>query len=433
MIKQIVFALVLLTGFGVLFWTFRRVFAYFKWTKSQALSDWEERIKLTLKVALGQSKIFRFPIAGMLHAIVFWGFIIILFGSLEMMVDGLFGIEKSLSFLGYLYDFLMAFGDIFAFLIAAAIFIMIIRRLFIGIKRFNGVEMQHKSHYDAIIALLIIFLLMISLLGMNIFYLLLEPSHYYGAYPVSSYLANLLQGNTNAHFWYEFSWWFHIILILIFANVLPYSKHFHVFMSVPSVMVSRLTPLAYIDNMPDITKEVKLMMDPNATFEEAEEEEISRFGAKDIEDLTWVNYLNSLACTECGRCTSVCPANLTGKLLSPRKIMMDTRARMKEKGPGLLKEGAAYDDGKALLRNYISEEELWACTLCNACAQECPININHPSIIIQLRRYLVMEEAAAPAELNTVFSNIENNAAPWQYAQDDRMNWAEELQRNDIS
>ena len=201
-------------------------------------------------------------------------------------------------------------------------------------------------------------------------------------------------------------------------------------MSVPNVFVGRITPLGHAENMPNITKEVKLMMDPNAAFEDVPEEEgePERFGVKDAEDINWVNYINSLACTECGRCTSVCPANITGKLLSPRKIMMDTRARMKEKGPGLIAEGKSFDDGKSLLSSYITEEELWACTQCNACAQECPVNIDQPALILDMRRYLVMEESKAPAGLNTVFSNIENNGAPWQFSPEDRMLWAEGLE-----
>lgn len=175
-----------------------------------------------------------------------------------------------------------------------------------------------------------------------------------------------------------------------------------------------------------------MMMDPNASLEEqTDEEEVERFGVMDVEDVSWKNYFDSLACTQCGRCTDVCPANITGKRLSPRKIIMDVRERMKEKGTGMLKQGREYSDNKSLLRDYITEEELWACTTCNACAQECPININHPTLIVEMRRYLVMEEASGPGDLNAIFSNIENNGAPWQYSQEDRMNWAEELYINE--
>ena len=228
---------------------------------------------------------------------------------------------------------------------------------------------------------------------------------------------------------YECCWWLHILMIFVFANVLPYSKHFHVFMSIPNVFLSRLEPLGKLPNMDSITREVKLMLNPESVpGMPAGEPVIERFGVKDIEDVSWKNYFDSLACTECGRCTSVCPANLTGKLLSPRKIIMNVRARMKEKGPGLVKEGMSYSDKKSLLRDYITEEELWACTTCNACAKECPININHPTLIIDMRRYLVMEEASAPSGIKWIFGNIENNGAAWQFSAEDRLLWAQDLE-----
>jgi heterodisulfide reductase subunit C len=277
---------------------------------------------------------------------------------------------------------------------------------------------------------------MITLLGMNTFYVAsvrATGGEMAGYFPVSNLLAGLVSGLSDGqlHLWHEASWWGHILGIFFFANYLPYSKHFHVFMSVPNVFLSNLNPLGKMRNMENITKEVRLMLDPNAAFAEpAAPDTIERFGAKDIQDLNWKNYLDSLACTQCGRCTSVCPANLTGKKLSPRKIVMNVRERMKEKGPGLVKQGLTFDDGKALLGDYITKEELWACTTCNACARECPININQPAIILEMRRYLVMEESAAPGGINQIFSNIENNGAPWQFAQDDRMLWAEELYIN---
>jgi len=434
MTKQILFLISVLVALGIFAWTMKRVYSYFKLTKPQPIGQWGKRIQMMMEVAIGQTKIFRFPFVGFLHALVFWGFLVILIGSIEMILDGLFELEHSLSFLGVLYDIIIASGDIFAFIIAIAIVIFIARRLFINVKRFTGVEMEHKSHMDANIALTIILLLMLSLLGMDTFYYMLHPDSYVGSFPVSKIIAGQIMGGHGmdphaAHFWHEFYWWTHILLIFLFANILPYSKHFHVFMSVPNVLLSRLEPLGYLYNMPDITKEVKLMMDPDAAFADPSEgeEEVSRFGVKDVEDITWKNYLDSLACTECGRCTSVCPANITGKLLSPRKVIMNVRARMKEKGPGLVKEGEGFDDTKALINDYITPEELWACTTCNACAQECPININHPSIIVDLRRYLVMEESAAPGELNATFTNIENNGAPWQFSPEDRMNWSDGL------
>ncbi len=435
MLKQVLFSMSLLLTLGVFAWSVFKYYKLFKLTKAFPISDIPKRIIMTLEVVLGQTKILRKPMIGLIHALVFWGFIVILFGSLEMVIDGLFGTERVLSFMGTFYDFIFGSGDVMALFIALAMLVFLFRRMVLKVKRFDGVEMSHKSHNDANIALTIILLLMLSLLGMNTFYIaekIASGEPIVGVYPVSQYLAGFFTGMNydSLHNWHEINWWAHILLIFFFANYLPYSKHFHVYMSAPNVFLSRLVPLGQLYNMESITKEVKLMMDPDAAFADPpadEEGDIERFGVKDIEDITWKNYMDSLACTQCGRCTDACPANQTGKLLSPRKIIMNVRARMEEKGPEMIKNGKDFDDSRSLLRDYISEEELWACTTCNACAQECPININHPSIIIDLRRYLVMEESAAPTELNTIFQNIENNGAPWQYSQDDRMNWADDL------
>ncbi len=437
MAKQIIFLAALLVTLGVFGYTTRRYIGFFKLTrKGFPVKQIGRRLGIMMKVAIGQTKIFRWPVLGLLHALVFWGFCVILIGSIEMVIDGLTGSERVLGFLGIVYDIIIASGDIFALVIALAILVFLARRIFLNVKRFSGIEMKHISHLDANIALTMIFLLMVSLLGMNTFYLLsaTQAGHeIVGVYPVSKVLSGWISagehGNEVLH---QVNWWVHILLIFIFANYLPYSKHFHVFMSVPNVFLSRLEPLGKLDTMESITKEVRIMMDPDQAFasppegEEAEEEVPERFGVLDIEDLTWKSYLDSLSCTECGRCTSVCPANITGKKLSPRKVVMDVRARMKEKGPGMLKEGKDYSDNRSLLRDFVTGEELWACTLCNACAQECPININQPAMIVGMRRYLVMEESAAPGELNAIFSNIENNGAPWQFSQEDRLLWADE-------
>jgi heterodisulfide reductase subunit C len=435
MIKQIIFAAILIVTIGVFTYTTQRIISFFKLTKPAfPVKDFGKRVKVMLNVAFGQTKIFRKPVIGFFHALVFWGFCVILFGSLEMMIDGLFGTEKVLKSLGIVYDIITASGDLFALLVAASIIIFLSRRLFFHIKRFEGIEMKHITHIDANIALTIILLLMVSLLGMNTGYVQYQNQTGHaiiGIYPVSSLLAGLFSGISShgLHIINQTCWWTHIILIFIFANILPYSKHFHVFMSVPNVFLSRLNPLGKLTNMDSITKEVKLMLNPDSAFSSPDAETpVSRFGIKDIEDVSWKNYLDSLACTQCGRCTSVCPANITGKKLSPRKIIMDVRARMKEKGPGMVRNGKDYSDNKSLLRDYISEEELWACTTCNACAKECPININHPSIIVDIRRYLVMEEASAPGEIKAVFNNIENNGAPWQYSPEDRLLWAKDLE-----
>jgi heterodisulfide reductase subunit C/nitrate reductase gamma subunit len=427
--KQWIFLLSLLITLGAFSYTSYRIYRIFKLLKPAfPIKDIGQRINLTLAVALGQSKIFRFPLAGILHALVFWGFLVICVGSIEMVIDGLSGIERSLAPLGLLYDIISGSGDIFSYIVTLSIIIFLIRRAFLHLPRFSGQEIKKKSKWDAYLALSMILLLMLSLSGMNIAYYSMHPGSYEGVFPISKYLAGIF-GEHN-HTWHELFWWTHILLIFLFANILPYSKHFHVFMSIPNVFLSRIGSLTYMGKMDRVIEEVKLMMDPNLAFAApAADAAPARFGVKDSDDVTWKAYLDSLSCTECGRCTSVCPANITGKKLSPRKMMVDLRARMKVKGSSLLK-AAPLDDGRSLLRDYISEEELWACTTCNACAMECPINIDQPSLILEMRRYLVMEEGIAPAALNIMFRNIENNGAPWQYSPEDRLLWAENLEAN---
>jgi heterodisulfide reductase subunit C len=437
MTKQLIFTIILLVTIGVFAYTINRIVSFFRFTRPAfPVRDIGKRFNVMLRVAFGQTKIFRKPVIGFFHALVFWGFCVILFGSLEMVIDGLTGTERVLKFLGPVYNVIMASGDIFALLVAISIIIFLSRRLFFHIRRFEGIEMKKMTHIDANIALSIILLLMVSLLAMNtgyVKYKTLLGEAVEGVFPVSTFFSGLISGNSPGTFilLYEASWWTHILLIFLFANILPYSKHFHVFMSVPNVFLSRLEPLGKLPNMESITREVKLMLDPATAFAAAPADTpVERFGVKDAEDASWKNYFDSLSCTQCGRCTSVCPANITGKKLSPRKIIMDLRARMAEKGPLMVKNGRDFSDGRSLLRDYISEEELWACTTCNACAQECPININHPTLIVDMRRYLVMEEASAPGELKSVFNNIENNGAPWQYSSEDRLNWAKDLELN---
>jgi len=437
MSKQIVFAIALLITLGVFSFTIYRLYRFISFTRKGFRVDhlWE-RVKVMLSISFGQKKIFRRPVIGFFHALVFWGFCVILIGSIEMVIDGLSGTERVLKALGPVYDFITASGDIFAFLIVISIAVFMSRRLFFHIKRFEGIEMKKISHIDANVALTLIMLLMISLLGMNMGYLgfkKISGAAVAGLYPVSEQLLRLTGTGTEHGLavQYQVCWWAHILTIFLFANILPYSKHFHVFLSVPNTFLSRLEPLGKLPNMDNVTREVRLMMDPNAAFSAAPSDApVERFGVKDCEDVVWKSYFDSLTCTECGRCTSVCPANITGKKLSPRKIMMDLRARMKEKGPLMMKHGRDYSDGKSYIRDYISEEEIWACTTCNACARECPVNINQPTLIVEMRRYLVMEEASAPGELKAVFNNIENNGAPWQYSAQDRLLWTKDLELN---
>ncbi|HEX2396456.1 MAG TPA: (Fe-S)-binding protein [Bacteroidales bacterium] len=434
--KQVIFAITLLLTLGIFAYTVNRLIGFFKLTrKAFAVRDFGKRFRVMMDVAFGQTKIFRRPVIGLLHALVFWGFCVILIGSIEMVIDGLFGTDRVLNALGVIYDILAATGDVFALIVAIAIIVFLSRRIFFHIRRFEGIEMKKSTHIDANIALSMILLLMISLLGMNIFYVaesVHEGEVLSGVFPVSAILAGVFSSLSiqTLHVLHEVCWWLHILLIFIFANMLPYSKHFHVFMSVPNVFLSRLDPLGKLPNMDNITREVKLMLNPDTAYvAPVGDAPVERFGVRDIEDVTWKNYFDSLSCTQCGRCTSVCPANITGKKLSPRKVIMDIRARMNEKGPGMVKN-REYSDNKSLLRDYITEEELWACTTCNACATECPININHPTVIVDMRRYLVMEEASAPGEIKTVFNNIENNGAPWQFSPEDRLLWAKDLEIN---
>jgi heterodisulfide reductase subunit C len=429
MAKQLIFLFIFLITLGIFAWTMSRIFAFFKLTKPAfPIRNLGKRINITLKVAIGQSKILRWPFTGLLHALVFWGFMVITVGSFEMVIDGLAGTERVFGILGIVYDIIIGSGDVFAAIVLIAILVFLARRLFLSIGRFKGEEIKMISKVDANIALTLILLLMVSLLGMNIGYVALHGNNQVGVYPVSQWLADYFASGMTiygANIFHEVNWWAHILLIFIFANILPYSKHFHVFTSIPNVFLSRLEPLGYLPNMENVMNEVKLMLNPETATAEAPP--ISRFGVKDAEDTSWKNYADALACTECGRCTAVCPAAITGKKLSPRKIFVDLRARMKEKGPGLIKNGIDYSDNKSLIRDYITEEELWACTTCNACAQECPININHPTLILDMRRYLVMEESAAPAGLNMMFTNIENNGAPWQRGPEERLAWTESL------
>ena len=427
--KQILFLITLLITLGVFGYTIRRLWRFFGLTRPHAISQHGRRVWQMLKVAFAQTKIFRWPFSGLLHALVFWGFLVITIGSIEMMVDGLFGLERSFAGMGVAYDIIIGSGDVFALLIILAVLIFMMRRLTNSVRRFYGIELKKNSRMDAHLALSLILLLMVTLIGMNMGYLLLFGEEASGVFPVSSRLADYFRvgtAHTQAHLLHEINWWGHILLIFVFANILPYSKHFHVFTSVPNVYLSSIKPLGFLPNMDSVAHEVRMMMDPSTAPAGDEAPPVpTRFGVKDVEDITWKNYLDALACTECGRCTAVCPANITGKRLSPRKIFVDLRARMNHKGPGIIRDGKSFDDAKALVGNYIGAEELWACTTCSACAQECPVNINHPALIVDMRRYLVMEKGQAPASINTMFTNMENNGAPWQYPPDDRLNWTQ--------
>lgn len=386
-----------------------------------------ERWKTMALVALGQSKMVKRPFAALMHFFIYVGFVIINIEVLEILIDGVFGSHRVFSHpLGGLYDLLIGGFEILAVLVLVACVTFLIRRNIGRLKRFSGVEMTVWPKSDANYILIIEILLMTAFLTMNAAdhkLQLLNFGHYIkaGNFPVSDLVGPLLPDSASVLEMIERGcWWFHIIGILAFLNYLPYSKHFHILLAFPNTYYSNLNPKGKFTNMASVTNEVKAMLDPSFVPEPAE---VSRFGAKDVTDLTWKNLMEAYTCTECGRCTSVCPANQTGKLLSPRKIMMDTRDRITEVGKSIDKNGRDFIDDKTLLDNYITREELWACTTCNACVDACPVNINPLEIITEMRRYVVMEESQAPASLNNMFGNVENNGAPWKYSQAERFNW----------
>lgn len=396
-----------------------------------------ERWKQMLMVAIGQSKMVKKPVSGVLHILVYLGFVIINIEVLEIIIDGIFGTHRVFAApLGGLYDFLIGSFEILAFLVLVACVVFLIRRNVLNIKRFGFREMTGWPKTDANIILIVEVLLMGAFLTMNASDLILQErgaDHYVkaGSFPISTFIVPLIEGwSTNALIVVErATWWFHIIGILLFLNYLPYSKHFHIILAFPNVFFSKLQPKGEFNNMESVKKEVEMMFDPSADPYAAPAEPegpVERFGAKDVTDLSWKQLMDAYSCTECGRCTDQCPAAQTGKLLSPRKIMMDTRDRLEEVGQNKKKHGAEYQDDKSLLGDYIKEEELWACTTCNACTEACPVMIDPLSIIMEMRRSLIMEDSKAPAELTNMMTNIENNGAPWQFSQADRANWINE-------
>ncbi|WP_088340943.1 (Fe-S)-binding protein [Robiginitalea sediminis] len=396
-----------------------------------------ERWKNMARIALGQQKMVVRPLAGILHMIVYVGFIIINIEVLEIIIDGLLGTHRVFAFLGPVYDFLIGSFEILALLVIVAVILFWLRRNVVKLARFWKPEMKGWPKKDADWILYIEFVLMCLFLTMNAADFRLQElgeAHYVqaGAFPVSSILAQAFQGMSAASLVVleRAAWWLHILGILFFLNYLYYSKHLHILLAFPNTWWASLSPKGEMGNLESVKREVALMMDPNAdpfAAPAADAPPPEKFGASDVMDLTRVQLLAAYTCTECGRCTSECPANQTGKKLSPRKIMMDTRDRLEEVGRALTASGGAWEpDGKQLLDDYITREELWACTTCNACTEACPVSIDPLSIILDMRRYLVMEQSAAPSELNVMMGNVENNGAPWPFNQMDRLNWASE-------
>ena len=396
-----------------------------------------ERWKNMILLALGQSKMIHRPISGVLHVIVYIGFILINIELLEIVTDGLLGTHRVFApFMGGFYDFLIATFEILAFLVLISVIVFWIRRNMIKIKRFMKPEMKGWPKYDADFILYFEIVLMFLFLSMNATDSLLQdlntPNYINaGSFPISKYLQPLFNdfSQSNLIILERIFWWLHIIGILIFANYLYYSKHLHILLAFPNTFFANLDSKGRFKNNPTVTKEVKLMLDPNADpyAVNSSDSPPEKFGVSDVIDMNWVQLLNAYSCTECGRCTSECPANQTGKKLSPRKIMMDTRDRLTEVGNNYRINNKKFiPDGKELLNDYISPEELWACTSCNACVEACPIGIDPLSIIMDMRQYLVMEKSSAPGDLNNMMGNIENNGAPWPFNNQDRLLWANE-------
>ena len=434
-LPNIIFAILLVVGIGYFAKNVKKLLRNIKLGKDVDVNDNKsQRWKNMAMIALGQSKLVRRPVSGFLHVVVYVGFIIINMEVLEIIIDGLFGTHRiGLNVIPTaVYGFLIGTFEILACLVFITVIIFWIRRNIIKLARFWKSEMTAWPKNDGNIILYFEMVLMTLFLIMNatdVDFQALNSGNI-----ISQHIAPLFSGLSKAALYgiERAAWWLHIVGILIFLNYLYFSKHLHILLAFPNTYYGKVKPQGQLDNLEAVTKEVQMMMDPNADPfaappEGAEDEEPAKFGASDVQDLNWVQLLNAYTCTECGRCTSECPANQTGKKLSPRKVMMDTRDRLEEVGKNIdANNGEFKDDGKQLLGDYITNEELWACTSCNACVEACPVSIDPLSIILDMRRYLVMEQSAAPTELNNMMTNIENNGAPWPYNQMDRLNWKNE-------
>lgn len=440
-LDNVFFLILLIAGFGLFGKSLLKIYRNIRLGREINRSDRKaERWETMARVAMGQSRMTARPVAGVLHLFVYVGFVIINIELVEIIVDGIFGTHRFLStiFGHTFYNFFTATLEVLALLVIVGVVLFFIRRNFYGVKRLTMKELFGWPKNDANWILIIEFALMVAFFTMNSSDFILQQRGVlaaHGSFPISEMtLVPFLEIFSFDNIFLEVvergAWWFHFIGILFFMNYLYYSKHLHIILAFPSTWYANLDLYGKFNNLESVTKEIKLMMDPNADLyaapAEGAEEAPSKFGAEDIFDLNQVQLLNAYSCTECGRCTSVCPANITGKKLSPRAILMKTRDRLEEVGRNIDKNGKFEDDGKKLLNDYITKEELWACTTCNACTQACPVLLDPLSIIFEMRRFLVMEQSAAPQELNLMMTNVENNAAPWQYNQADRLNWAKD-------
>jgi heterodisulfide reductase subunit C len=434
-LPNLLFIIILFLGIGFFAKNVKKLMRNIKLGQDIDVSDNKaQRWKNMAMIALGQSKMVRRPIAGILHVVVYVGFIIINIEVLEIIIDGIFGTHRiGLQILPQsVYGFLIGSFEVLAVLVFIAVIVFWLRRNVIKLARFWKSEMTSWPKNDGNYILYFEMVLMTLFLVMNATDVNFQALN--SGNVISQYMAPWFSGLSEGtlHIIERGAWWLHIVGILIFLNYLYFSKHLHILLAFPNTYYGNLKPKGQFNNLEAVTNEVKMMMDPNvdpfaAPAEGSEDEVPAKFGASDVQDLNWVQLLNAYTCTECGRCTSECPANQTGKKLSPRKIMMDTRDRLEEVGKNIdANKGEFKEDGKQLLDNYITREELWACTSCNACVEACPVSIDPLSIILEMRRYLVMEQSAAPTELNNMMTNIENNGAPWPYNQMDRLNWKNE-------
>ncbi|MDB4752582.1 (Fe-S)-binding protein [Winogradskyella sp.] len=434
-IPNILFAIILVLGVGYFTRNVKKLIRNIKLGRNVDASDNKsQRWKNVVMIALGQSKMVKRPIAGIMHVIVYIGFVIINIEVFEIIIDGLLGTHRiGLKLLPEsIYGFLIGAFEVLAVLVLLAVVVFWLRRNVVKLKRFLSPEMKGWPKNDGNIILYFEVVLMCLFLLMNATDTSFQELG--SGNIISQFIAPWFEGMSefSLHLIEHSAWWLHIVGILVFLNYLYFSKHLHILLAFPNTYFGGVDVKGKFNNLEAVTNEVKLMMDPNAdpfaAPAEGEGDEMpAKFGASDVMDLNQIQLLNAYTCTECGRCTSACPANLTGKKLSPRKIMMDTRDRLEEVGKNIdANSGEFKDDGKQLLGDYISNEELWACTTCNACVEECPVSINPLSIILEMRRYLVMEQSDAPMELNNMMTNIENNGAPWPYNQMDRLNWKDE-------
>ncbi|MFJ1425538.1 4Fe-4S dicluster domain-containing protein [Capnocytophaga canimorsus] len=433
-LPNIIFVILLVTSIGFFLRNVRKLVRNIRLGKATDVSaNRSKRWKNMLRIALGQQKMMVRPVAGILHILVYLGFIIINLEMLEIVIDGVLGTHRIFSGLGGFYDVLIASFEVLALLVIISVFVFWIRRNLLKISRFQKRELQGNATKDANIILYAEMVLMLLFLVMNASDFRLQQLGEYpqgGYFIISQWISPLLNelSVSTLIFIERTSWWLHIIGVLCFLNYLYYSKHLHIVLAFPNTFYASLDPKGKLPNLDSVTQEVKLMLDPNANpYAATTSDAPAKFGASDVSDLNWVQLLGAYTCTECGRCTDECPANKTGKKLSPRAIMMKTRDRLEEVGRNMdAHQGVFHPDGKQLLNDYITSEELWACTFCNACVEACPISINPLSIIMEMRQYLVMEQSSAPNELNVMMNNIENNGAPWQYSQMDRLNWVNE-------